>query len=284
MICPKVEPSNNDISRHYDELDQFYRQVWGEHLHHGLWSNGMESIEEAVEALIDYMAVRADIRGGQTICDVGAGYGATSRYLVEHYGVEATALTMSEVQHAYACILDPESDNPEYVHGDWFDNDYPADRFDIVLAVESMAHMADKAGFFKEAHRVLRPGGRLVVCAWLAAEQPKMVHQQYLLEPICRDGRLPGLAAATEYQLWIKEAGLLLDSYEDLSQRVQKTWAICLRRVTGRLCSDRRYVRFLVDHTKKNRRFVLAPLRMWLAYRAGALQYGLFIVRKPGEA
>src|SRR5579883_2847703 len=44
------------------------------------------------------------------------------------------------------------------------------------------------AAFFAEAHRVLKPGGRLIVCAWLVKSRPRRREVRHLLEPICREG------------------------------------------------------------------------------------------------
>ncbi len=32
-----------EVADHYEELDRIYREVWGEHVHHGLWRTGRES-------------------------------------------------------------------------------------------------------------------------------------------------------------------------------------------------------------------------------------------------
>ena len=90
----------------------------------------------------------------------------------------------------------------------------PSDAFDTVLSIESSEHMQDKPMFFAQAHRVLKTGGRMVVCAWLAVEDPTRVHRRHLLEPICREGRLPGMGTEADYRKWFSEcerfeAGLL---------------------------------------------------------------------------
>ena len=54
MICSSSPVSTEDVADHYDELDPFYREIWGEHVHHGLWESGKETIEEAVVNLVRY--------------------------------------------------------------------------------------------------------------------------------------------------------------------------------------------------------------------------------------
>ena len=36
-------PTIDGAASHYDDLDQFYREIWGEHVHHGVWFTGKES-------------------------------------------------------------------------------------------------------------------------------------------------------------------------------------------------------------------------------------------------
>src|SRR5690349_13484122 len=81
MISPRAEPSREDVATHYDGLDRFYREIWGEHVHHGLWKTGRETPEAATRQLIAEVAERAGIGPGAEVCDVGCGYGGTARVL-----------------------------------------------------------------------------------------------------------------------------------------------------------------------------------------------------------
>ncbi len=168
-----------------------------------------------------------------------------------------------------------------YLLGDWLKNDLPSASFDVVIAIESVEHMADKADCFDEAFRVLRPGGRFVFSTWLAGESPREWEQRRLLAPICREGRLPGIGSESEYREMLRATGFLLGSFEDSTSRVKRTWSICIRRVLARLCSDGRYRRFLWSGSSRNRTFAVTLLRMWLAYKTGAMRYGLFACTKP---
>ncbi|HEY0370336.1 MAG TPA: class I SAM-dependent methyltransferase, partial [Chthoniobacterales bacterium] len=89
------------VASHYDELDQFYREVWGEHVHHGLWLRGNESREEAVLNLVDLIAREAQIAPALRVCDIGCGYGATAGVLAAG-GAEVTGITISPAQFRYA--------------------------------------------------------------------------------------------------------------------------------------------------------------------------------------
>src|SRR5258708_9300351 len=180
-----LDPTREDVAAHYDDLDRFYREFWGEHVHHGLWTTGRETPEQATHNLIAVVAEQARLKPGDTVCDVGCGYGGTARVLSGEFGARVTALTISHAQHAYACAIDLEAENPTYLLRDWMENGLEADSFDAVLAIESSEHMPDLATFFSEAHRVLRPGGRLVVCAWLTRETPRSWERRWLIDPLC---------------------------------------------------------------------------------------------------
>ncbi len=219
MIQPVPPTELNAVIDHYEELDRFYRIVWGEHVHHGLWRSGRERPKEAVEQLIEFVTEQARLRPKEHVCDIGSGYGTTARFLVQRFGVRVTALTLIPVQHAYADAIDPAGNNPVYLLRDWLDNGLPDAVFDVAIAIESTEHMHDKKQAFAEACRVLRPGGRLVVCAWISAERPARWARRFLLEPICREGRLPGMGSELDYRVLLEAAGFSVDAASDLSQR-----------------------------------------------------------------
>jgi cyclopropane fatty-acyl-phospholipid synthase-like methyltransferase len=280
MISPSSPFTLGDVRDHYDELDRYYREIWGEHVHHELWERGNETVHEAVLNLIRSVARHGRITAGQRVCDVGCGYGGSARVLETEFGAIVSGITVSSAQYQYAVARRGSACNPEYLLGDWASNTLPSDVFDTVISIESSEHMLDKPMFFSQAHRVLKTGGHMVVCAWLAIEDPTSVHRRHLLEPICREGRLPGMGTEADYRKWFSEANLELDSFEDMSVHVRKTWSIGLLRVLASLFRRPHYRRFLFDADARNRVFFLTMLRIWLAYSLGAIRYGLFRATK----
>ena len=274
MISSRDEIAPEAVASHYDELDHFYRDVWGEHVHHGLWLRGNETREEAVLQLVELVASQTQIGPGTRACDIGCGYGATARVLAAR-GVEVTAITISPAQFAIATRHGADG-NPTFVVGDWLTNELPSESFDVAYAIESSEHMSDKLMFFSQAHRVLRPSGRLVVCAWLAADNPSPTAERWLLEPICREGRMPHLGSVGDYERLAQNAGFTVENFEDLTRRVEPTWPAIVRRLLAKFATEPRYLRFLFSRHARNRVFAVTIPRIWLAYRCNAMRYGIF--------
>ena len=282
MIYPEKQQSHQDVATHYNSLDTFYRQLWGEHLHHGYWKTGRESVQDATHQLIELVAKAGNIGPKSHVLDLGCGYGATSRYLVKHHEAELTALTISQSQWQYARTHDAESSNPKYVLGDFFNVHLPDNHFDTVISIESSEHMVDKEKFFDEVHRILKPGGRFVTCAWLAKDVPKPWEVKHLLEPICREGRLPSMGSEEDYRRMMEEAGLSDITFSDISRQVKKTWPICAFRTAKAFALDKKTRRYILDAASSDRVFAKTLFKIWAAYNTGSMRYGLFSATKDG--
>jgi tocopherol O-methyltransferase len=282
MITPRLAFDPEEVGTHYDELDRFYREIWGEHIHHGLWQSGRETAEQATRRLIAVVAEQAQVRPGVRVCDVGCGYGGTSRALAREYGARVSALTVSKCQYEHALAFDPGAGNPTYFLCDWLACAFEPASFEAVIAIESSEHMADLASFFAQAAKVLEPGGRLVVCTWLSSENPRSWERRLLLEPICREGRLRGMGSASEYRELARASGLDPIGFQDVSRQVKRTWPICARRVAGGLFTKPSYRQFLLRGKSSNKIFALTLLRIWLAYELGSMRYGILTAVKPG--
>jgi tocopherol O-methyltransferase len=260
------------VARHYDSLDELYRRVWGEHVHHGLWESGSETPQEAALGLARRVADEARIARGDAVVDVGCGYGATARLLARERGAEVTGLTLSAAQAG--AVADVEG--VTLLVRDWLDNGLPSAAFDAAIAIESISHMPDKPRVFGELARVVRPGGRVVLVDWLARERTRAAERRLLLDPICREGRLPRLHPASDYEAFLREAGLTVTGFDDLTRRAVRTWAVVARRLPLVLLRDPR----LVARAWPEREFLPSLARIPLAERIGAMRLCLFVAQR----
>lgn len=264
------------VAAHYNSLDPWYLKLWGEHVHHGLWKKGNETPEEAVEKLVELVVEKGKISSKDTVCDIGCGYGGTARMLSRRWGAKVTGFSLSERQIDYA---KSKGEDVTYFLSDWLKNPLPPESFDVAISIESSEHMVDKAKFFQEAYRVLRPGGRLVVCAWLSKEQPKSWEKRYFLEPICREGRLPSMGSPNDYHQLLQGAHFENIGYQDLSSQVKKTWAICGWRMIKAL-RTRELRDFLFKGNSSDRFFAKTLFRILAAYQTKSMIYGVFWATK----
>jgi len=276
VIVPDISQDAVAVADHYDDLDPIYRRVWGDHVHHGLWATGRETSAEAVEVLVDTVGDRLGLMPGEECVDIGCGYGSTARRLAVTRGVRVTGFTLSAEQADYAAAR--PAPGVDIQVRDWLANGLPDTSADAAWAIESSEHMVDKPRFFTEAHRVLSPGGRFVICAWLAETDASRWKVRHLLEPICREGRLPSMGTREEYEDMATAAGFTLIDYEDASRRVARTWMICAGRLVKAMLLDPETRRLALG--ARNRGAIFSIPRLILAYRSGAMRYGIFTLTK----
>lgn len=267
----------SDVSRHYDRLDYFYRSIWGDHIHHGLWADPACTPEEAVHHLVHCVAADAQIEAGSRVCDIGCGYGGPARVWADAYGARVTGFTISERQHAYAERQFVQGPRPDLRLQDLFENDIESDAFDAVVAIESLTHFEQPSEMLKEASRLLRPGGRLVVCAWMAAPDPPGWAKKHLLDPILEEGQLSRLPTASDLHRWTSKAGLTVLRLDDVTHQVRRTWTVVLRRFVKALFTDPSVLGMLLDTREPDRVFARTLLRIWVAQHMGVLRYGWLV-------
>jgi tocopherol O-methyltransferase len=278
IVCAQV--TKRAIQFHYDLATLFYRMLWGRHIHHGLWEE-QEALSPylAQERLIERLARAADIQPESHVLDVGCGMGGSSIHLARHLHCQVTGLTLSPVQRLWAqssAWLSGVGRRARFVCQDAEGADFAPGTFDIVWSVECTEHLFDKPRFFERASTWLRPGGRLAICAWLAGPEPSTPAANQQVYQVCKDFLCPSLGTSDDYQSWMRAAGLNVLSAADLTDKVTRTWEICLRRAT------RPGIRTLARLSGSAMdRFVQGFEGILQAYQSGAMRYGCFVAQAP---
>lgn len=274
ISCPTVTKS--EIRVHYDLATTFYRLLWGPHIHHGLW-DANESPGDAQVRLIEAAAAQVGLRRGDRVVDVGCGMGGSSVYLAKHFECDVTGITLSPVQRFWAScgsLVRGTRRRTRFVRADAERIEFPRESFDLVWSVECTEHLFDKAAFFKKAGSWLRPGGRMMICAWLSGDDLDEARRQRVYD-VCEGFLCPSLGTAGDYRSWMEAAGLEFSHYADWTDRVVETWEICRRRV------ERSGVRRLSAAINRNMTLFLDRFTTILdAYRTGAMRYGCLTARR----
>ena len=154
------------------KLNSAIEKSFGRHVHWGYWDDPAKArgddddYARAAEQLTVELCRLAGIAEGEKILDVGCGFGGTIASLNERFNrLSLTGLNIDAGQLARARQqVQPLHENDvTFCQGDACALPFHDESFDRLLAVECIFHFPSREVFFKEAFRVLRPGGILVL-------------------------------------------------------------------------------------------------------------------------
>ncbi len=156
-----------DPAAHYDRVTDAWRLLLGDELHYGVFERGDEELAAATAELTARMIAAAQLRPGLDVLDVGCGSGAPACRLADEHGVRVVGITTSGAGVAAArdrAAAAGLSSVATFEQRDGTDNGLPDASFDRVWVLESSHLMRERSRLIAECARVLRPGGRLVLC------------------------------------------------------------------------------------------------------------------------
>ena len=170
---PAATAAQDNFQRYYEEAGPDYA-AWSPHfnMHFGYYRRGMnpfarEAMLDAMNGeVLDRLQLRTD---SPCILDMGCGLGATLRSIARrHPGARLHGITLVPWQLQQGRLLNQASANTRDIAltlGDYQHTNFTTAFFDAVYAIESSCYAAGagKSAFLREAHRLLRPGGRIVV-------------------------------------------------------------------------------------------------------------------------
>jgi SAM-dependent methyltransferase len=121
-------------------------------------TGGLEATRELARALAP--------EPGASVLDLGSGLGGPARLLAAECDCDVTGVDLSDEFVAVASSLTSLAELDERVRfrsGDVTALPFADASFDHAITIHVAMNIADRAGFYAEARRVLRPGGRLAI-------------------------------------------------------------------------------------------------------------------------
>ncbi len=165
MDSVNLKKENQDLHYGSDGVDRLYARVWGDSIHFGIYHGATDDLEAAVVETKRRMATIANLGVGQNVLEVASGWGATARYLARAHAAHVTATNIEDDHLQTASGLTKTADLSRLIshaHADFHDLAFDDNQFDVWWCQEATVHASDKRQVFREALRVLKPGGRIV--------------------------------------------------------------------------------------------------------------------------
>ncbi len=116
------------------------------------------------EATVE-LADLSGLTGDMAVLDVGSGLGGPARYLAGRFGCHVTGIDLTPAFCQVAqrlSALTGMRERTDFRQGDALALPFGDAGFDAVWTVQAQMNIADKARFYGEIYRVLKPGGRFV--------------------------------------------------------------------------------------------------------------------------
>ena len=283
-IAPVFECAADSFQRYYEEAGPDYA-AWSPqfNMHFGFFRRGMNPVNR--EAMLEQMnrevLARLQLTGDRPrILDMGFGLGATLRSIARRLpSARLHGITFVPWQLEQGRLLnqsDPQSKSINLSLGNYEHTAYPSASFDAVYAIESSCYSAgeNKSRFIREAHRILRPGGRIVVADGFVGPGKFYGAQHAIYRALCDCWAIDTMGHIEEFTRELERAGFHDIVAEQLQARVTPSvlhvpWVTLKFLLTSVVFGNRKMTRARWNN-------VLAPILLPLVgYPIGPLAYYL---------
>ena len=271
------------FQRYYEEAGPDYA-AWSPrfNMHFGFFRRGMNPLDR--EAMLEQMNLevldRLRLASGGSVLDMGCGLGATLRSFARRMpSARLHGITLVPWQLEQGRRLNEECREGRSVTlmlGDYERTRLPAASCDGVCAVESSCYApgSDKSAFLREAHRLLRPGGRMVVADGFVGGGRWHGPQQAIYRRLCECWVIDTFAGVDEFTGEMARIGFRDIVIERIQSRVAPSvlhvpWITLKFLVSGVVFGRRRMTRARWNN-------VLAPILLpWVSHPFGPVAYYL---------
>ncbi len=275
------------IIDYYRDTENAYKDSWDLNnslaIHYGYWDEKVRSFPQSLIRMNEVMMEAAVIKQSDKVLDAGCGVGGSSIFLASSLGCQVTGITLSERQEQQATENAKQKGVEKLVDFkvmDYCATGFPDASFDVVWGCESICYADDKHQFVREAYRMLKPGGRLVVAdgfVSMSEYNERLVIRKWL------DGwQVKSLESPSRFKNLLSLEGFVDIEYRDISKFVRHSSRRLLRYYfLAKLYLWWKTLTFSDKSTAMQRKNIIACWHQYWGLRLHYWQYGIFVCQKP---
>jgi tocopherol O-methyltransferase len=220
-----MEVNNNyekNIIAYYETNEASYIDGWDLNnsfaMHYGYKDATTNSFGDTLLRMNDILATAANIKKTDIVLDAGCGIGGSSIYLAKKIGCTCIGISLSKNQTDKAnriAIAKGLHDLVDFQCMSYSNTSFEDERFDVVWGLESICYAADKAAFVKEAYRLLKPGGRLIIADGMVNQFENNEHP--IIKKWLQGWQVNFLETPERFESYYTKAGFTNIKYTDIT-------------------------------------------------------------------
>jgi len=167
--------SRKNIAAHYDLGNDFY-QLWldPKMMYSSAYFDTPDTgLDDAAVAKLDRICRKLNLSAGDSVMEIGTGWGGFAMHAAANYGCHVTTTTISRQQHDYAkqAIVDAGLDDKiTLLFKDYRDLEGRFDKLVSIEMIEAVGHEYHGT-FFRKCCDLLKPDGQMLLQAITIADQ-----------------------------------------------------------------------------------------------------------------
>ncbi len=270
---------HTEIINYYNRSQKDYELIWGlkkhRSLHYGFWDAATKNHEQAINNLTEQVAKAVQLKPSMLLADLGCGIGGPACYLSSKYNCTIQGISLAQKQITQANdFAKANKINATFTVGDYCNTPYVDNFFDVVYAIESSCYANIKTSFLKEAYRILKPGGKLVVLDFFWTGNEKTQEEKTLMQNWCDSWAIENYAYTAEFLYDFKEAGFNNVTKSDFTQNVLPSIKKLHFWFYPSLIGD--WLLRLIGKRKEKHKNMYSALYQYQAYKKKLWQYMMF--------
>lgn len=179
-VAIKTDKANE---QHYEVPAQFYHYALGENLKYSsaYWSDGVNNLDAAEQAMLELYAERGEFVDGQDILELGCGWGSLTLFLAAKYpnsAITGVSNSNSQREHIEQQAKERGLANITIITQDINQFD-PGLQFDRIISIEMFEHIRNYEVLFERVSQWLKDDGKVFLHVFC---------HRYLMYPFLEEG------------------------------------------------------------------------------------------------
>lgn len=277
------------IVQYYHDTEHAYKDSWDLNnslaIHYGYWDDQVKSFPESLLRMNEIMMQTAAIQSTDSVLDAGCGVGGSSIYLASRLGCTVTGITLSQRQATQATKFAKEKNQEHLVSFtimDYCNTDFNDESFHVVWGCESICYADDKEKFIKEAYRILKPGGRLIIADGFVTSFEN--NQQPVIRKWLDGWQVNYLETPERFLKFLKNAGFVNTAYKNISKEATRSSQRLYRfYFLAKLYLAWKKINFSKPATEMQKKNIEACKYQYIGVKKRFWEYGIVVATKPDK-